>query len=302
MELELFLSHLLVDLKDIVSITETSIEIVPDNACLTLEQTARRRERRKEIEESSRARRQQQQGRWSSWTATINTAIDVVDSDDDSKWNANKRRVQSDSLLSRPMRASSPERCTSSTTSSATDGGSGGGKQALISGSGSSSTPVLGNASWDDASSHSKNQMFVAPMDSSNQKHLTSVDSVVMLRNVRLDKQFQQQSQPRNSPSSTTRNTHLPVANSFKTKTINSSFANPKRKQKDKIKGVLAALGPMAPPSTTSSKKKSRATKIKNSHQKITNRIGTSEKRFMPSSTQHAMNKPLHHHQTIRAV
>lgn len=285
--METFLTRLWVDLNVTASLSESSVSIVTDNPRLTLEQTATRKAKRKILEESNIARRrdrqQRQNSRWSSWTATTTTSPNTA-----SNWNSSRRRVQSDSLLCRPMRASSPDRCSISSSGaggSATDRG-GAPNQAMNS---ATSSPVLVNATWDDeAYGGAKNQVF---LNNSLQKQ----DSVVLLRNVRLDKQ-----QPRG------------MAQSGALQLPNAPFGQQnqlqQRKQKDKIKGVLAALGPMAPPSSSSKSNKKKSSPKSSSSSKrskskktsSSNLAGSktassySEQRFMSSSPQQAMVKPLH--------
>lgn len=106
--LQSFLSTLLSDLEVVSELSSDVVVVVTDNARLTWEQAEARKERFA-INDRDASTRQQQKNRWSSWDATCsrNTANACP----------RRRRASSDSLLNRPMRASSPERVLSSTSS-----------------------------------------------------------------------------------------------------------------------------------------------------------------------------------------
>ena len=228
--LQSFLSTLLSDLEIAPEVSCNVVGVVADTARLTWEQREATREIFARNDRDSNTK-QQQKNRWSSWDATCSRVAT-------NSTCPRRRRVSSDSLLNRPMRASSPERVLSSTRSEKIER-----QRPVVVRQDSCPLPVaydhddvVVNAAWERPTTSPPPPRRRKNREDENESHgisLPAVDSVTILRN---------------EPSSKSNKLSKKVGVPFTRRTGENDKV--KTSSSPTTKALCVALGPMAPPST----------------------------------------------------
>ena len=221
-----YLSTLLSDLEVVPESTD-HVMFISDNARLTAEQTQTAKARFA-YNEADSAFKQQQKNRWSSWHANTPPKTKTG--------RPQNRRTHSDSLLNRPMRARSPD-----VRRSSSNGGTMKRPRATVSRS-DGDLPLaydhhlVVNATWE--------QTMMRKNEINERSMLKSVDSVQILRDVRLDKKHHKPKSSLLQYTSRTSSTNKNATLSSRRRKKSSS-----RDRTASTKALCEALGPMAPSS-----------------------------------------------------